>query len=336
MYYGAHKAMMEEWLATLTRRRELAALSVRLSGVVARPKGPSGMKSAFLSDVFHALHAKEPFVMPVSQDATCWLTSVDCASIELRARAVRRSRCGAREVTQSRCRRLRVRIGDMVAEIAAQTGSDVNSVSYEPDEPLEAAFGAQPPVTMAAAGALGFANDGDLARLVSRALAVVEREAASRNRAGVALWCLRANRVEVGTAAGITTATVYPSKATGWTTTVVLFLLTTIAMADRMAISMLIGPIKADFGIGDFKASLLVGMAFVLFYMIALLPIGWAADRYSRRRVLTICLIVWSLASMACGLDGRLRLTVRHAHAHRCRRGRHRPGIARHHRREFP
>ena len=94
----------------------------------------------------------------------------------------------------------------------------------------------------------------------------------------------------------------YPSKTTGWVTTIVLFLLTVIAMADRMAISMLISPIKADFGIGDFKASLLVGMAFVLFYTIALLPIGWAADRYSRRRILTVCLIVWSLASMACGL----------------------------------
>ena len=49
-FYGAHKALMEQWLATLSRRGELDAISLRLSGVVARPRGPSGMKSAFLSD----------------------------------------------------------------------------------------------------------------------------------------------------------------------------------------------------------------------------------------------------------------------------------------------
>lgn len=102
--------------------------------------------------------------------------------------------------------------------------------------------------------------------------------------------------------AGAASPMTYPARTTAWMSTIVLFILTVIAMADRMAISMLIGPIKAEFSIGDFKASLLVGMAFVLFYTIALLPIGWAADRYSRRRVLTICLVVWTLATMACGL----------------------------------
>lgn len=93
----------------------------------------------------------------------------------------------------------------------------------------------------------------------------------------------------------------YPSQAVAWGTTIVVFVLTAIAMADRLAISMLIGPIKADFGIGDFKASLLVGAAFIVFYVLFLLPIGWAADRYSRRRVLMICLVVWTIASIACG-----------------------------------
>lgn len=104
--------------------------------------------------------------------------------------------------------------------------------------------------------------------------------------------------------AGVTDASrhEYPGKSVAWTTAIVIFVLTTIAMADRLAIAMLIGPIKAEFAVGDFKASLLVGAAFTLFYTIFLLPIGWAADRFSRRRVLTICLIAWTLASMACGL----------------------------------
>ena len=93
----------------------------------------------------------------------------------------------------------------------------------------------------------------------------------------------------------------YPTRRVAWSSAIVVFVLTAIAMADRLAISMLIGPIKQEFAIGDFQASLLVGAAFALFYMLFLLPVGWAADRYSRRRVLTICLVIWSLASIACG-----------------------------------
>lgn len=93
----------------------------------------------------------------------------------------------------------------------------------------------------------------------------------------------------------------YPPCRKAWLSTGVIFLLTVIAMADRMAISMLIGPIKAEFGIGDFQASLLIGLAFTLFYVIFLLPIGAAADRYSRARVLVVCLTIWSTATILCG-----------------------------------
>lgn len=93
----------------------------------------------------------------------------------------------------------------------------------------------------------------------------------------------------------------YPPAGKAWLSTAIIFVLTAIALADRMAISMLIGPIKQDFGIGDFQASLLIGLSFTLFYVLFLLPIGAAADRFSRRRVLAVCLFVWSLATMACG-----------------------------------
>jgi MFS family permease len=82
-------------------------------------------------------------------------------------------------------------------------------------------------------------------------------------------------------------------------------------MADRMSIAMLIGPIKEDFGIGDFQASLLVGAAFTSFYILFLIPIGYAADRFSRRKVLAICLFVWSLATIACGwVEGFVALFI--------------------------
>ncbi len=93
----------------------------------------------------------------------------------------------------------------------------------------------------------------------------------------------------------------YPPRGRAWLSAVVIFIITAIALADRMAIAMLIGPIKAEFGIGDFQASLLVGLAFTAFYVLFLLPIGMAADRFSRARVLAVCLAVWSLATVLCG-----------------------------------
>jgi MFS family permease len=96
-------------------------------------------------------------------------------------------------------------------------------------------------------------------------------------------------------------AAIYPPQSVAWRSAVIIFILTAIAMMDRMSIAMLIGPIKKDFGIGDFQASLLVGAAFTSFYILFLLPIGWAADRFSRRKVLAICLFLWSLATVSCG-----------------------------------
>lgn len=96
----------------------------------------------------------------------------------------------------------------------------------------------------------------------------------------------------------------YPPRARAWASALIIFVITAIAMADRMAISMLIGPIKREFALGDLQASLLVGLAFTLFYILFLIPIGWAADRISRRRVLGWCLLVWSLATVACGFAG--------------------------------
>ena len=173
MYYGAHKAMMEEWLATLTRRGELSALSIRLSGVVARPRGPSGMKSAFMSNVFHALKAGEPFVVPVSRQATMWLTSVDCATnnFEFASRSEFDGSASNYAVTLPT---VRLCIADLVSEIAHQTGSSEALVSYEPDADLEAGFGSLPPVSTAAADAMGFRSDGTVKELVTRALAALQ------------------------------------------------------------------------------------------------------------------------------------------------------------------
>jgi nucleoside-diphosphate-sugar epimerase len=166
--YGAHKAMVEEWIATMTRRGEIDGLSLRLPGIIARPKGPSGMKSAFMSDVFHALKAGAPVTLPVSADATCWLLSRSTLVANIIA-ALGLPQDPAD--TRLNLPALRVAMGDLVAEIARQTGADPALAHYAPDAAIEAAFGAQPPLTTARADALGLRHDGDIAALVAHAVA---------------------------------------------------------------------------------------------------------------------------------------------------------------------
>lgn len=166
--YGAHKAMMEEWIATLTRRGDVCGLSLRLPGIIARPAGPSGMKSAFMSDLFHALKAGAPITLPVSPDATCWLLSRPVLIQQIAKTMTLHSNP---DHSRLNLPALRVRMGALVAEVALQTVSDPTLVTYTPDPAIEAAFGNQPPLATPRADALGLHHDGTLADLVRHALA---------------------------------------------------------------------------------------------------------------------------------------------------------------------
>jgi D-erythronate 2-dehydrogenase len=174
MVYGGHKAMMETAVAMMSHRGEIDGVSVRLPGILARPKGPSGMKSAFMSDLFHALRAGEAFVCPVSEGATIWAQSVTrcAANLEHALSLDSRLMPVTRVVTLPA---QRVTMGALAAGIARQCGVSTDLVTYRPDAGLEAAFGAQPPLATPAAERAGFAHDGDLATLVSSALTVIAR-----------------------------------------------------------------------------------------------------------------------------------------------------------------
>jgi MFS family permease len=84
-----------------------------------------------------------------------------------------------------------------------------------------------------------------------------------------------------------------------------LFVLTIVVMftvLDRQVLSLMIEPVKAQFGISDTQAALLLGAAFSITYGIAGLPIAKIADTWNRRNLVAICIAFWSLATMACGL----------------------------------
>ncbi len=94
----------------------------------------------------------------------------------------------------------------------------------------------------------------------------------------------------------------YPSVGAANYGVVLLFLAYVLSFLDRNILSLLVGPIREQFGITDFQYSLLAGAAFALVYSFASLPLGLLADRYSRKLIVAASVAFWSLATAAGGL----------------------------------
>lgn len=92
------------------------------------------------------------------------------------------------------------------------------------------------------------------------------------------------------------------SEFYAWMVVALLAVAFTFSMIDRMILTLLVEPIKADFGLSDTEVSLLHGLAFTLLYVFVGLPMGWLADRYSRRIIIGISIFFWSFATVACGM----------------------------------
>jgi len=73
-----------------------------------------------------------------------------------------------------------------------------------------------------------------------------------------------------------------PSPAYAWYIVALLLVAYTLSFIDRMILSLLVGPIRADLGISDTQMSLLMGFAFAIFYSALGIPLGWLADRRGR------------------------------------------------------
>ena len=93
----------------------------------------------------------------------------------------------------------------------------------------------------------------------------------------------------------------YPSRPYAWTVVAILVATAILSYTDRQVLSLVVDPIRDDLGIDDTKVSLLLGTSFAVIYGIAGIPLGWLADRVSRRNLIMAGLVVWSLATFACG-----------------------------------
>ena len=93
------------------------------------------------------------------------------------------------------------------------------------------------------------------------------------------------------------------TNAYGWYVAVVLLLGFTFSFIDRQVLNLLVVPIQADLGITDVQISALQGLAFVLTYVGICIPIGRLVDKFNRVFVMTGGVLVWSVATVACGLS---------------------------------
>jgi MFS family permease len=87
-----------------------------------------------------------------------------------------------------------------------------------------------------------------------------------------------------------------------WLYLAVLFLVATSNYVDRNIISVLLEPIKKEFGVSDTMLGLLSGAAFTLTYAVLGVPVARWADKGNRRLIVTAALTVWSVMTAVCGL----------------------------------
>lgn len=97
-------------------------------------------------------------------------------------------------------------------------------------------------------------------------------------------------------------AAAWPNPVYAWYTVFILVLAYAMATLDRVIIGLLVESIQSDLGLDDTSISLLIGMAFALFYTLFGLPIGLLVDRGKRVSILSIGIITFSAATAACGL----------------------------------
>lgn len=100
----------------------------------------------------------------------------------------------------------------------------------------------------------------------------------------------------------MTTSTSSFRPVYAWFVVTVLALANAVSFIDRLILSLLVQPIKAELGISDTAYSLLAGAAFAIFYCGMGLVIARWADRYSRKWIITTGVTLWCGMTALSGL----------------------------------
>lgn len=94
----------------------------------------------------------------------------------------------------------------------------------------------------------------------------------------------------------------YPNIWYGWFLVTCLTFSYILSYTDRYVIYLLNTAIKADLFLTDTQMGLLMGPAFGIFYATAGIPLGILADKMRRLTLISIGMMIWSAATIACGM----------------------------------
>lgn len=92
------------------------------------------------------------------------------------------------------------------------------------------------------------------------------------------------------------------TSARAWYVLAVLIVALLFGSIDRQILTLLAEAMKHDLSLSDLQIGEIQGFGPAFFSAVASVPLAWLADRIERRTVLCACVILWSIATAACGL----------------------------------
>ena len=92
------------------------------------------------------------------------------------------------------------------------------------------------------------------------------------------------------------------SFAERWYVLIMMCLVYTLSIADRYVVSTVLDPIRRELHLTDSGIAFLTAWPLAIFYVTLGFPLSYLIDRRSRRKIIAVCLVLWSCMTTLCGL----------------------------------
>ncbi|WP_170287443.1 MFS transporter [Halioglobus maricola] len=86
-----------------------------------------------------------------------------------------------------------------------------------------------------------------------------------------------------------------------WAVSIVLALLSVVSFLDRQVLAVLVSDIRSELLITDVQLGWLMGPAFFIVYNVTLIPAAFVVDRWNRKWLITLGVVIWSVLTVGSG-----------------------------------
>lgn len=87
-----------------------------------------------------------------------------------------------------------------------------------------------------------------------------------------------------------------------WYVLMMMMLVYTLSIADRYVVSTVLQDIKLDLNLSDGGVAFLTAIPLAFFYVFLGFPLSYLLDRFNRRNIVAVSLLLWSAMTMLCGV----------------------------------